>query len=147
MENTRDQLQALRDLYLVHHSVTSKIELPSDSKETAASPTSWVTSLRGYLTRYKELFTQRRLRGATISSCTVALGQQLCGINIFAFYATSLFLGVGKEIQYGGTAEQNEQANREPWRTAMLFSFGFGRSGPRLQRVGLIQAANFGKVL
>ncbi|GAB1315576.1 hypothetical protein MFIFM68171_05786 [Madurella fahalii] len=123
------ELQALRDLYLVHHSVTSNIEvhaeLSSDPSNPSPSPTRWITGLRDYLTRYKELFIKRRLRGATISSCTVALGQQLCGINIFAFYATSLFLGVGSDIKYAGTAE-NERDNRGPWRTAMLFSFGFG---------------------
>lgn len=35
--------------------------------------------LNQYFTRFYELFVNARLRSATISSCIVALGQQLCG--------------------------------------------------------------------
>jgi MFS family permease len=38
--------------------------------------------------QFKPLFTRRRLRNALWSSCTVALAQQLCGINVFAFYSS-----------------------------------------------------------
>lgn len=97
--------------------------------------------LNQYFTRFYELFVNPRLRNSTISSCIVALGQQLCGsqspypppsefllqlltyeVNIFAFYSTSLFLKVLDPITYDGV----EEANSEQWRDAMLYSFGFG---------------------
>ncbi|KAL3589857.1 hypothetical protein FPOAC2_12038 [Fusarium poae] len=57
--------------------------------------------------QYKPLFTRRRLRNALWSSCTVALAQQLCGINVFAFYSNGIFSDYGV-------------------RTSMGYSFGFG---------------------
>ncbi len=35
--------------------------------------------LLDFLTQYKQLFTETRLRNALLSSSTVALAQQLCG--------------------------------------------------------------------
>ncbi|CAI4210954.1 unnamed protein product [Parascedosporium putredinis] len=70
--------------------------------------------IRQYFSRYRDLIANPRLRNSTISSCTVALGQQLCGsmcvtarrasLNIFAFYATTLFLKVLGGIEYTGLA-------------------------------------------
>ncbi|RGP79065.1 hypothetical protein FLONG3_2971 [Fusarium longipes] len=57
--------------------------------------------------QFKPLFTRRRLRNALWSSCTVALSQQLCGINVFAFYSNGIFSDYGV-------------------RTSMGYSFGFG---------------------
>ncbi|XEU95828.1 hypothetical protein FSHL1_001113 [Fusarium sambucinum] len=57
--------------------------------------------------QFKPLFTRRRLRNALWSSCTVALAQQLCGINVFAFYSNGIFSDYGV-------------------RTSMGYSFGFG---------------------
>ncbi|KAF4981998.1 hypothetical protein FDECE_17595 [Fusarium decemcellulare] len=55
----------------------------------------------------KYLFTTRSLRNALWSSCTVALAQQLCGINVFAFYSNAMFSGYGVS-------------------TGMAYSLGFG---------------------
>ncbi|KAF4958512.1 hypothetical protein FSARC_11013 [Fusarium sarcochroum] len=57
--------------------------------------------------QFRPLFTRRRLRNALWSSCTVALSQQLCGINVFAFYSNGMF------SEYGV-------------KTSMGYSFGFG---------------------
>ncbi|KAL4729680.1 hypothetical protein ACLX1H_004102 [Fusarium chlamydosporum] len=57
--------------------------------------------------QFKPLFTRRRLRNALWSSCTVALAQQLCGINVFAFYSNGIFSNYGV-------------------RASMGYSFGFG---------------------
>ncbi|RFN46482.1 hypothetical protein FIE12Z_9270 [Fusarium flagelliforme] len=57
--------------------------------------------------QFKPLFTSRRLRNALWSSSTVALAQQLCGINVFAFYSNGIFSNYGVK-------------------TSMGYSFGFG---------------------
>ncbi|KAF4339240.1 myo-inositol transport ITR1 [Fusarium beomiforme] len=57
--------------------------------------------------QFKPLFTRRRLRNALWSSCVVALAQQLCGINVFAFYSNGMFSDYGVK-------------------TSMGYSFGFG---------------------
>ncbi|KEZ39179.1 hypothetical protein SAPIO_CDS9836 [Scedosporium apiospermum] len=120
------ELQALRDLYLVHRSVEfsdfdDRLDERVDTPEITLRPKLSVR-IRQYFSRYRDLIANPRLRNSTISSCTVAFGQQLCGINIFAFYATTLFLKVLGGIKYDG----NEDDNREAWKRAMLYSFGFG---------------------
>lgn len=81
----------LRDLYLVHRSVSfSDTELTSHNPNMAAGDGSALNTpakekpklsvqLNRYFSRYQDLFVNPRLRNSTISSCTVALGQQLCG--------------------------------------------------------------------
>jgi len=48
-----------------------------------------------YLTRFIELFTNKRIRRATLASWVVMIGQQMCGINIIAFYSSSVFSNAG----------------------------------------------------
>jgi MFS family permease len=62
-----------------------------------------------YLSRFVELFTVPRIRRATLSAFTVMIAQQMCGINIIAFYSSTVFVEAG--------ASQ---------RNALLASFGFG---------------------
>jgi len=119
-------MQALRDLYLVHRTI--------DFSSAPDHDLTFLESLKSYFKRTGELFTDPRLRNSTISACTVNLGQQLCGINIFAFYSSTLFLSVVGDVNYTGDVDKN----RPLWRTAMLYSFGFGMS-PLLSRKQLIK--------
>ena len=66
--------------------------------------------LVGYARRITQLFTIPRVRRATLASFLVMIAQQLTGINVFAFLASSLF----------GFKEENKH-NAGLW----LF-FGFG---------------------
>ncbi|KAJ0296669.1 hypothetical protein COL516b_011369 [Colletotrichum fioriniae] len=59
--------------------------------------------------QYSHLLTTSRLRNAVWSTCIVALAQQLCGINVFAFYSNNFFI----------------KGDPSP-RNAMLYSLGFG---------------------
>lgn len=62
-----------------------------------------------YVTRFTQLFTIPRVRRANLAAFTVMIAQQLCGINIIAFYSTTIFKESGlSDFQ------------------AMLGSFGFG---------------------
>lgn len=72
-------------------------------KEAGISPNS------NFFTRFVELFTIPRVRRATQASGIVMIGQQMCGINIIAFYSSTIF----KE---GGATKE----------TALIASFGFG---------------------
>ncbi|KAL1652188.1 hypothetical protein SLS58_000315 [Diplodia intermedia] len=73
-------LQAARDLYYVHAQLSIESEIIGKSN---------------YITRFFELFTIPRVRRATLASFVVMLGQQLCGINIIAFYSSTVFRSAG----------------------------------------------------
>ncbi|KAF4493856.1 myo-inositol transport ITR1 [Fusarium agapanthi] len=129
-------LQATRDLFLIwwstrddeihqghreknrheiaHHGEYQNGVNTRDEHRTSRTLTSGLTyaSLIILVTRlsvdqFKPLFTRRRLRNALWSSCVVALSQQLCGINVFAFYSNGMFSDYGVK-------------------TSMGYSFGFG---------------------
>ncbi|KAK0612839.1 hypothetical protein B0T17DRAFT_498871 [Bombardia bombarda] len=87
-------IQAARDLYYIH--VQLEIEKAIIGKST-------------YLTRFTQLFTIPRVRRATLASFTVMIAQQMCGINIIAFYSSTVFV-------QAGTSDFN----------ALLASLGFG---------------------
>jgi sugar porter (SP) family MFS transporter len=87
-------LQAARDLYYIH------VQLVEESKIIRADT---------YITRFTELFTIPRVRRATLASFVVMIAQQMCGINIIAFYSSTIFV----EANY--TARQ-----------ALYASLGFG---------------------
>ncbi|GJJ14059.1 hypothetical protein Clacol_008316 [Clathrus columnatus] len=87
-------LQAARDLYYINAIL----------REEAA-----IIGKTNYLERFIQLFTIPRVRRATLASFTVMIAQQMCGINIIAFYSSTVF------SQAGGSNE-----------TSLLASFGFG---------------------
>lgn len=87
-------IQAARDLYYVHAQLVEEAAIIGESN---------------YITRFIELFTIPRVRRATLASFTVMLAQQMCGINIIAFYSSSVFVKAGSSTL-----------------TALLASFGFG---------------------
>ncbi|KAF4976768.1 hypothetical protein FZEAL_6601 [Fusarium zealandicum] len=62
-----------------------------------------------YVSRFTQLFTVPRVRRASLAAFTVMIAQQMCGINIIAFYSTTVF----------------KEAGMSEFR-AMLGSFGFG---------------------
>ncbi|KAF6828555.1 hypothetical protein CPLU01_08424 [Colletotrichum plurivorum] len=101
------ELQALRDIYLVHKSIEQE-ETENRHVDPRFVP-DFLPTVRGFLRQYKQLFLRQRLRNALISSSTVALAQQLCGINALAFYSGLLFNRSG----------QDDKAS-------MLFSLGYG---------------------
>lgn len=73
-------LQAARDLYTIH------LQLET---ETAAMGNS------NYFIRFAELFTIPRNRRATLASFLVMVSQQMCGINVVAFYSSTIFYEAG----------------------------------------------------
>ena len=87
-------LQAARDLYYVHAQLVEEASIIGKSN---------------YFTRFFELFTIPRVRRATLASFTVMIAQQMCGINIIAFYSSTVF------TKAGGSTSQ-----------ALWASFGFG---------------------
>jgi MFS family permease len=117
------ELQALRDLYLVH----KQIELDSYSWRSyhTESHHQWSARNRGvvanisdYISRFAQLFStkHKRLQNAVLAACTVNLAQQLCGINVLAFYSGTLF---SDATTSGGVTSGDNRA-------ALLYSFGFG---------------------
>ncbi|KAL7413582.1 hypothetical protein BDY24DRAFT_406962 [Mrakia frigida] len=88
------ELQAARDIYYIH------VQLMEERK-----------IIRGdnYFRRAMELFTIPRVRRATVASGVVMLAQQMCGINIIAFYSSTIFV-------LGGSTQKQ----------ALFASLGFG---------------------
>ncbi|KAI0397145.1 sugar transporter-domain-containing protein [Xylariaceae sp. FL0594] len=89
-----DPIQAARDLYAIH------AQLQVETRVIGEAP---------YVTRFFELFTIPRIRRATGAAFVVMIAQQLCGINIIAFYSSTVFAAVGADDY-----------------KALLASFGFG---------------------
>ncbi|KAG9257423.1 uncharacterized protein F5Z01DRAFT_645885, partial [Emericellopsis atlantica] len=75
-------VQAGRDLYYIH------VQLELEHQYIRRG--SW-----NYAAKFLELFTIPRVRRATLASFTVMIAQQMCGINIIAFYSTTLFRNAG----------------------------------------------------
>ncbi|TVY70845.1 putative metabolite transport protein YfiG [Fusarium oxysporum f. sp. cubense] len=87
-------IQAARDLYYIHAQLEVELDFIGEAH---------------YAKRFIELFTIPRVRRATVASFVVMIAQQMCGINIIAFYSTSVFRDAG--------ADDNQ---------ALLASMGFG---------------------
>lgn len=87
-------LQVARDMYYIHAQLQVEEQLVKKSS---------------YLKRASELFTIPRVRRANIAAFTVMIAQQMCGINIIAFYSSTIF-------EEAGFSQFN----------AMISSFGFG---------------------
>ena len=93
-------LQAARDTYYIH----SQLE-----QEELLIAESGLAQTNNFFTRFVELFTIPRIRRATQASGIVMIAQQMCGINIIAFYSSSIFVDAGASVN-----------------TALLASWGFG---------------------
>ncbi|KPI43700.1 Polyol transporter 5 [Cyphellophora attinorum] len=88
------ELQAARDLYYIYAQIQAEQTLVHKSN---------------YVTRFIQLFTIPRVRRATLASFTVMIAQQMCGINIIAFYSSTVFKQAGASVT-----------------GALLASWGFG---------------------
>ncbi|KAK4497808.1 hypothetical protein PRZ48_010462 [Zasmidium cellare] len=84
LRNTR--LQAARDLYYIH----AQLEQEKQMVEKSA-----VANRDDFLTRFIELFTIPRIRRATQASGIVMIAQQFCGVNVIAFYSSTIFVQAG----------------------------------------------------
>lgn len=93
-------LQAARDLYYINAQLAAEAMLVEESGISAKA---------GLFTRFVELFTIPRVRRATWASGIVMIAQQMCGINIIAFYSSTVFKEAGASVT-----------------TALLASWGFG---------------------
>ncbi|KAL1702906.1 hypothetical protein EV121DRAFT_281530 [Schizophyllum commune] len=88
------ELQAARDLYYAHCQL-------EEEKVAFAGTT--------YAKRFRELFTVGRLRRGTLGGFIVMIAQQFSGINIMAFYSSTIFSDAGYDAK-----------------SSLLFSMGYG---------------------
>lgn len=82
-------LQAARDLYFIHAQLVAEAIMVEQSA---------VATNANVFTRFVELFTIPRIRRATWASGIVMIGQQMCGINIIAFYSSTVFSQAGASV-------------------------------------------------
>ncbi|KAK3655644.1 hypothetical protein LTR56_003293 [Elasticomyces elasticus] len=87
-------IQAARDIYYIH----CQLQIEAS-----------IVGKTNYVSRFIQLFTVPRVRRATVASFVVMIAQQMCGINIIAFYSSTVFRNAG--------ASERE---------ALIASFGFG---------------------
>ncbi|KAM6509463.1 hypothetical protein FALCPG4_017118 [Fusarium falciforme] len=92
-------LQAARDLYYIHSQLLAEEVLLKEEGLDKAN----------FFARAVELFTVPRVRRATQASGIIMIAQQMCGINIIAFYSSTIFSQAGASKI-----------------TALLVSWGFG---------------------
>ncbi|WRT68778.1 uncharacterized protein IL334_005758 [Kwoniella shivajii] len=71
---------AARDMYYAY------VQLMEENK---------IVQGKTYISRFTELFTIPRVRRGTLAASTVMLAQQMCGINIIAFYSSTIFVESG----------------------------------------------------
>ncbi|KAF1943665.1 sugar transporter-like protein [Clathrospora elynae] len=90
-----NDIQAARDLYYIH------AQLRAESSFTSVNT--------NFASRFIQLFTVPRLRRATVASGVVMIAQQMCGINIIAFYSSTIFELAGASVT-----------------TSLVASMGFG---------------------
>ncbi|KIV82060.1 hypothetical protein PV11_04196 [Exophiala sideris] len=76
------ELQAAGDVYSTYLQRRAKTKVEDSEEPTFAR-------------KIMELFTIPRIRRATMASYVVMLSQQLCGINIIAFYSSTIFVQAG----------------------------------------------------
>ncbi|KAJ5294535.1 hypothetical protein N7508_009356 [Penicillium antarcticum] len=79
-------IQAARDLYYAH----AGVELERK-----------VNKGKNFFTMFMELFTVPRNRRATWASWIVMFMQQFCGVNVIAYYSTSIFTEAGYSLTSG----------------------------------------------
>ncbi|PKY08346.1 galactose-proton symport [Aspergillus campestris IBT 28561] len=77
------ELQAARDLFSIYSQIRIEQEIAGKGS---------------YAQRCVELFTIPRVRRATLASFVVMLAQQMCGINIVAFYSSTIFQEAGASV-------------------------------------------------
>ncbi|PKK45095.1 hypothetical protein CI102_9433 [Trichoderma harzianum] len=117
------ELQALRDIYLVYKSLEQQAMGLGDLDEHAFRSPGFIWVMRDFLRQYMQLFQQRRLYNALISTSTVNLAQQLCGINVLAFYSDLTPSSWELGTLFAGASSKDEQHSKI---IPMAYSLGFG---------------------
>ncbi|KAL6898860.1 MFS general substrate transporter [Trichoderma evansii] len=102
------ELQALRDMYLVYKSLENESMSLGNLDANAFRSPGFFWVIRDFLRQYMQLFQQRRLYNALISTSTVNLAQQLCGSK-----TVPKCLIVGSDNEYSKVV-------------SMSYSLGFG---------------------
>ncbi|KAF2456155.1 MFS transporter [Lineolata rhizophorae] len=83
-------IQAARDLYYAHALLRQEQLLVEQSAV--------IKTHANVFTRFYELFSIPRVRRATQASGIVMIAQQMCGINIIAFYSSTIFREAGASV-------------------------------------------------
>ncbi|KAK3686451.1 hypothetical protein LTR37_019801 [Vermiconidia calcicola] len=96
----RTKLLAARELFFVHAQMQAEEALVEQAGLSVKAT---------FFTRLVEIFTILRIRRATQASGIVMIAQQMCGINIIAFYSSTVFAEAGANVT-----------------NALMASWGFG---------------------
>ncbi|KAH9225498.1 hypothetical protein K456DRAFT_1755403 [Colletotrichum gloeosporioides 23] len=134
--------QALRDVYLIHKNnkldeETDDMAKPELFQHSSSDNRKYGLTFSSHMSfafsdayrQYSHLLHTPRLRNAVLSTCTVALAQQLCGINVLAFYSSIITcdrVNYHKSWPLTVTIDDFFIQTHRTLQNALLYSFGCG---------------------
>ncbi|KAL4887500.1 general substrate transporter [Aspergillus karnatakaensis] len=125
------EIQACRDLYYIHSQLQfesqKRLGLGEDRNDWLEKEIYQAEEIEGttFAKRVWALWSNKRNRRACLAAFIVMAAQQLCGVNVLAFYSSALFAKVGEIQQDVSEGRQGESGNTDPNTVAWL-NFGFG---------------------
>ncbi|KAH6667895.1 hypothetical protein B0J14DRAFT_619902 [Halenospora varia] len=104
-------LQAARDLYLIH--VQNLAEISSYNLNTPEQDLKEFWRAPGFWRKFYQLFTVQRMTTSLLAAVVLMVAQQLCGVNVIAFYSSTVFSS-------GDSTDPGNELN------ALWIGWGFG---------------------
>ncbi|KAI6855696.1 MFS transporter [Hortaea werneckii] len=118
---------AAKELFYVHCQMEVEkhayLKKDPEANSQAGAATRHVRPSRGrptYLTKLGQLFTVPRTRRAMMAAGVCMISQQLCGVNVLAFYSSTIF--------YNANNQKCATTDKEIDMTALWLSWGIGLS-------------------
>ncbi|RMY12355.1 hypothetical protein D0867_07791 [Hortaea werneckii] len=118
---------AAKELFYVHCQMEVEkhayLKKDPEASSRAGSSTRQMKTFRGrptYLTKLGQLFVVPRIRRAMMAAVVCMISQQLCGVNVLAFYSSTIF--------YNANNEKCATTDKEIDMTALWLSWGIGLS-------------------
>ena len=90
----RTRIQAARDLVVLDTWIGQEIrsDVTLEKQGESSYPTYTYTTFFGaFLAKFQKLFRNPRCQTALVASLIIMISQQLCGINVLAYYSTPIF--------------------------------------------------------
>ncbi|KAI7080493.1 hypothetical protein KC327_g243 [Hortaea werneckii] len=118
---------AAKELFYVHCQMEVEkhayLKKDPEASSQAGAATRHVRTSRGrptYLTKLGQLFAVPRIRRAMMAAVVCMISQQLCGVNVLAFYSSTIF--------YNANNQKCATTDKEIDMTALWLSWGIGLS-------------------
>ncbi|KAF2153459.1 hypothetical protein K461DRAFT_286153 [Myriangium duriaei CBS 260.36] len=135
----RSSIVAAKELFLIHVQIQAESKiygmtdrgLGGDTTDVAADDESYAASFTEntnlyrkqgattYLKRFVQLFTIPRIRRGTMAAFVVMISQQLCGVNVLAFYSSTI---ISRDVKHSDPDAEKYHT----WTAALWLSWAIG---------------------